>query len=134
MPTIFLNIDVDDLERATAFYCDGLGFRVGRRLGDDFRELLGAGVPVYFLVKRAHTQPFAGASSGRTYERHWTPVHMDFVVDDLEAARDRASQAGARIESEITSHAWGRMVLCSDPFGNGFCLLEMNERGYDALT
>ena len=28
---LLVNIDVDDLEKATRFYCDGLGLSVGRR-------------------------------------------------------------------------------------------------------
>jgi hypothetical protein len=36
-------------------------------------------------------------------------VHLDFVVEDLETA-------------------------LADPFGNGFCLVEFSERGYDAIA
>src|SRR5687767_14870944 len=33
-------IDVDDLERGIAFYTQGLGLHTGRRLGNDWAELL----------------------------------------------------------------------------------------------
>src|SRR6478672_3346078 len=42
-------IDVDDLERGIAFYAQGLGLRTGRRLGNDWVELLGAGSPIDLL-------------------------------------------------------------------------------------
>lgn len=134
MPHILVNIDVDDLERAIRFYTDGLGLTVGRRLGDDFVELLGAQAPLYLLLKAPGTRPFAGAAAARSYERHWSPVHLDFVVDALEPAVARAVGAGARSEAPISTHAWGRMALLGDPFGHGVCLLEMGERGYDALV
>jgi catechol 2,3-dioxygenase-like lactoylglutathione lyase family enzyme len=38
---LLVNIDVDDLERATRFYEGAFGFRVGRRFGDACVELLG---------------------------------------------------------------------------------------------
>lgn len=53
-------------------------------------------------------------------------MHLDFVVDDLEAAVTRAEGAGARRESPIREEAWGRLATFSDPFGNGFCLLSLS--------
>ncbi len=66
-------------------------------------------------------------------EPHWSPVHLDFVTYDLEAAVGRAVGAGATLESAISAHAWGRLATLRDPFGHGLCLLQMSERGYDAL-
>jgi lactoylglutathione lyase len=129
---LLVNVDVPDLEAATRFYVEAFGFTVGRRMGPVFRELLGAPVPVYLLVKKPGTEPFPGAAP-REFTRHWTPVHLDIAVPDLEASVARAVAAGARTESGITKHAWGRMVLLADPFGNGICLLDLTP-GYDALV
>lgn len=134
MPHILVNIDVDDIEQAIRFYTEGLGLTLGRRLGEDFVELLGAQAPLYLLLKAPGTPPFTGAAVVRSYERHWSPVHLDFVVDELEPALARAVAAGARSEAPISTHSWGRMALLGDPFGHGVCLLEMSERGYDALV
>lgn len=131
---LLINIDVADLETGIRFYTRALGLRVGRCLGLDFVELLGAEAPIYLLAKPAGSPPFEGAEIMRDYVRHWTPVHMDFAVDDLEAAVRRAEAAGARREGEVSEHAWGRMALMSDLFGNGFCLLELNAQGYDAIA
>ena len=53
--------------------------------------------PIYLLEKAAGT-PAAGARQPRDYARHWTPVHLDVVVDDVDAAVARAVAAGARLE------------------------------------
>ena len=61
-----------------------------------------------------------GADIVRDFHRHWTPVHLDVVVDNVRAAVVRARDAGARLESGIDSYAWGGLALMSDPFGHGF--------------
>jgi predicted enzyme related to lactoylglutathione lyase len=129
---ILVNIDVDDLERAIAFYTTAFALRVSRRMGDDFVELLGASSRLYLLVKAAGTTPCHGAV--RTYARHWTPVHMDFVVDDISVAAARVVAAGATRESDVQDHAYGRLAFFADPFGNGFCLLQFTGRGYDEIV
>lgn len=129
-----INIDVDDLGKATTFYCDAFGLRVGRRFGAEVVELLGAEAAIYLLAKAAGSQATAGGDGKRTYARHWTPIHLDFVVADVEAAVARAETAGASREGAIESHAWGRIATLADPFGHGFCLLEFRGRGYDEIA
>jgi predicted enzyme related to lactoylglutathione lyase len=129
-----VNIDVPELERGIAFYTAAFELRLSRRLGSGFAELLGAGVPIYLIEAKPGTPPFRTATVNRDYARHWTPVHFDFVVPDLDAALARALAAGATQESEPSDHAYGRLVLLSDPFGHGVCLLEFNAQGYDAIA
>lgn len=118
-------IDVEDLERAVAFYSTGLGFVEQRRLFDDsVSELLAGSSLVYLLAKPAGTAPFSDSSEVRRYSRHWTPVHLDLVVRDLDSAVARAEAAGAKLERAIRSEGSWREAQLSDPFGNGFCLLE----------
>jgi predicted enzyme related to lactoylglutathione lyase len=122
---VIASIDVDDLDSAVAFYSSGLGFVEQRRLFDDSAaELLGGSSLVYLLAKPAGTQPFSGSSEVRHYSRHWTPVHLDLVVPDLDAAVARAETAGAKLERPIRAEGAWREAQLSDPFGNGFCLLE----------
>ncbi len=130
---MLVNIDVPDLESAREFYCSALGLTVSRRF-DGWLELAGAGTPIYLLPKRAGTPVSPASTQTRDYRRHWTPVHLDFVVDDLEAAVQRAQAAGASVESAVQSHTWGRIALLADPFGNGFCLLQFTGRGYDEIA
>jgi predicted enzyme related to lactoylglutathione lyase len=133
MLKVVVNLDVDDIERAIFFYTRGLELKLGRRFDPSFVELLGAEVPIYLLLKEAASAPFEGALSGRDYTRHWTPVHLDFVVPDINAALQRAVIAGAVLESEVTQHAYGKLARLSDPFGHGFCLLEFKGKGYGEI-
>jgi len=130
---LLVNVDVDDLEKGVAFYTQAFELRVGRRFGRDAIELLGAAAPIYLLVKPKGTSPHLGAETRRDYRRHWTPVHLDFAVTDLDAALTRVRAAGARGEGEVQVARWGKMVHLSDPFGHGFCLLQFEGRGYDEL-
>jgi predicted enzyme related to lactoylglutathione lyase len=130
---LLVNIDVEQLEGATRFYCDGLGLRVGRRF-DGWVELVGASSSIYLLPKPAGSRASTSSGETRRYGRHWTPVHLDFVVDDVEESLARAKAAGASVESEIETHAWGRIALLADPFGNGFCLVQFTARGYDEIA
>jgi len=133
MARLLVNIDVPDLDAAVRFYCDAFALRVGRRLAAEVIELLGAEAPIYLLAKPRGSLPHAGAKSARDYARHWTPVHLDFVVDDIDEAVTRAGAAGATLEAAIADHAWGRIAHGADPYGHGFCLLQFTAAGYDAI-
>lgn len=131
---LIINIDVDDLDKAIAFYSDGLGLTLGRRLFDgSIAEMDGAVAPIQLLAKAAGS---AASSTGgvRDYARHWTPVHLDFDVDDIGEAVARACAAGARLEGEVRWYSWGAVATMSDPFGHGFCLLQLIGEGYDGVT
>jgi predicted enzyme related to lactoylglutathione lyase len=131
---VLANIDVDDLARATEFYCSALHLAVGRRFGDAAVELLGGSSAIYLLAKAAGTPAASGSAARRDYARHWTPVHLDFVVPDIAAALARARRAGAQLEGEVRTHRWGRIAVLADPFGHGFCLIEFLGRGYDEIA
>ena len=126
-------IDVDDMARAIAFYTGGLGLQVGRRFNNDFVEILGAGSPIDLLFNAPGTRPVAGRPNTRSYQRHWTPMHLDFVVDDIDAAVARLQQHGAVLEMPVAERAWGRIAGLADPFGHGLDLLEFRGRGYDEI-
>lgn len=135
MPDLLVNIDVDNLERAIAFYEAALGLRLRRRLFEgSVAEMEGASSPVYLLEKPAGTPASVRSPRPRDYRRHWTPVHLDIAVDDLDAAIARALAAGATREGETGHAAWGSIAHFADPFGHGFCLVRFSERGYDAAA
>lgn len=129
--TVLLNIDVPDVELATTFYTAAFGLTVGRRFGSDFVELLGWPAPLYLLTKQPGTLGAGG--DRRRYDRHWTPLHLDVVVDDVDAAVARAVSAGAILEAAARDAPYGRIAMLADPFGHGFCLLAFSAKGYDAL-
>ena len=135
MVQLLVNVDVDDIERAIEFYRAAIGLHLGRRLFDgSVAEMLGASSVIYLLAKPAGTLPSRQVASVRDYHRHWTPVPLDFEVDDVGRAVDRAVAAGARLEEEARSFSWGQLATLSDPFGHGFCLLQFSDRGYDAAA
>jgi len=131
---LLVNIDVDDLNKGVDFYTAALDLRVGRRFGHDAVELLGAVSPIYLLAKPNGTVASAYSRHLRSYARHWTPIHLDFVVDSIEAAVDKARNAGARLEGPIRSNNWGKIAMMADPFGHGICLIEFVGRGYDEIA
>lgn len=128
-----LCLDVPDLDAALAFYTRALGLRAGRRRGDDWAEVLGAAVPLDLLVNAPGTKATLTSDAVRDYGRHWTPLHLDVVVLELDVVLARALASGATLEREVQVRGWGRMANLADPFGNGFCLLEFHGEGYDAV-
>lgn len=132
MSEILVNIDVPDLEAALAFYGDAFGLKLARRFGAQAAELTGWPARLYLLEQPAGS--FGAGEERRRYERHWTPVHLDVVVDDLDAAVARAVAAGAVAETPIRTEIYGRIAMLADPYGHGFCLIEFTGRGYDELS
>ncbi len=125
MADLLVNIDVDDLEKAVAFYSSAIGLAPARRFGAFAVEL---------LAKPAHSNPLVSGPVKRSYARHWTPVHVDFLVEDIDAAAARARAAGAKPEGQIARNSWGNLARFADPFGHGFCLIEFRNRGYDEIA
>ena len=90
--SLLVNIDVPDLTSAIAFYGEAFGLRVTRRLGPEAVELSGWPVQLYVLQKPAGST--GAGSSRRTYDRHWTPVHLDVVVDRIEDTLNSRGRRG----------------------------------------
>jgi len=111
-------IDVDDVDRAVVFYGRGLGLTVVEAHPDWAHVKLGA--QTFWIMKAP-----AGAQGqiSRDYRRHWTPVHLDFTVDDIGAAVKRAVDAGGKLEGEVQRGAKGALANLSDPSGNGVDLV-----------
>lgn len=133
--SLLLVLDVPDVRRASRFYVEGLGFSHARWLfGGRVAELVRDGAVLQLLEKPAGTPAVepAHATAARTYARHWTPLHLDFLVPDVDAAVARAVVAGATLEAPATTHAFGRLAGLADPFGHGFCFVELSAEGYVA--
>jgi predicted enzyme related to lactoylglutathione lyase len=128
---VIINIDVPALAPAIAFYTAALGLTHSRTLDDDVAELTGASATLYLLQKDAGTPAVKVPPVDRTYSRHWTPVHFDLVVDDVDAAAARALAAGARRETGHIDWRGSRCVSFGDPFGHGFCFIQFENGTYD---
>lgn len=124
MLSVTVSIDVPELETGVRFYTEAFGLS---KVAEPYPGVvvLGAGaVTITLLEKREGSKPSAEAADVRRYDRHWTPVHLDFHVDDMATALDRALKAGARKEQFFEHPEHGSAAFCADPFGHGFCLLE----------
>lgn len=121
--TMSISLDVPDLAQGIAFYRAAFGFSGTSEPVPGVAVLHGLNVELCLLEKPAGSAPSPETTDGRRYQRHWTPVHLDFHVDDLHAALRRVEALGARREQVFESPEHGSAAFCSDPFGHGFCLL-----------
>ncbi|HEV7607030.1 MAG TPA: VOC family protein [Steroidobacteraceae bacterium] len=126
---IIINVDVPELGAAIAFYTAALGLTHSRTLDDDVAELTGASATLYLLQKDRGTTAVKMPPIDRDYGRHWTPVHFDLVVPDVEAAAARALAAGARRETANVHWRGSHCISFADPFGHGFCFIEFDDGG-----
>ena len=127
---VIINIDVPDLPSAIGFYTAALGLTHARAIEGDVAELTGGSSVIYLLQNPAGSRFATSLPETRDYARHWTPVHMDFVVDDVAEAARRALNAGATRESECVEWNGSKCITFSDPFGHGFCLIEFEGETY----
>lgn len=123
-----------DLARGIAFYCGGLGLSLRRRLSPTWAELRGADLPVFLLGGRPPVADLGSTTAVRSYARHWTPVHLDFVVPDLDGMVARPTALGAALDRPAGVREYGRVANMADPFGNGFDLVEFSGNGYGAVA
>jgi predicted enzyme related to lactoylglutathione lyase len=128
---IIINIDVPELAPAIRFYTAALGLTYTRTLDDDVAELTGASATIYLLCKAPGTPAVKAPPIARDFGRHWTPVHFDLVVDDVDVAAARAIAAGAKPETGYVDWKGSRCVSFGDPFGHGFCFIEFERGTYE---
>jgi|SRR6188768_2215824 len=122
--SVSVSIDVPSLAEGIAFYCAAFGFSKKSEPMPGGVCLHGLDIELWLLEKHAGSKPAPQTMDLRKYERHWTPVHLDFTVDDLHAALERVEALGAKREQLFENTEHGSAAFCSDPFGHGFCLLE----------
>jgi predicted enzyme related to lactoylglutathione lyase len=115
---------VPALAPAIAFYTAALGLTHARTLDDDVAELTGASATLYLLQKGSGTTAVKSPPVTRDYHRHWSPVHFDLVVPDVDAAAARAVAAGAHRETGVVNWRGSRCISFGDPFGHGFCFIQ----------
>ncbi len=109
-----LCIDVDDVARAVRFYVNGVGFELVKQEAE-WAQLKAGEHTIWILKIDAGKQ---GAIL-RDYSRHWTLLHFDIKVADMESAIERAVAAGGQLEGRPKPE----LANFSDPAGNGVDLV-----------
>lgn len=121
-------IAVEDLDRALAFYRDGLGLEMTER-----RPVAEEGVEIAFLPAGEGEiellQPLDETSGVAKFlkKRGEGLHHICVKVDDIEAAVERLRAAGARLLSEPKTNAHGTRYVFVHPRSAHGVLLELYE-------
>lgn len=121
--SVHVSIDVPELEAGLQFYGSVFGFVENARPFPTMAVLDANNVTVCMHEKAAGTKSSPGGADVRRYERHWTPMHIDVHVPDLDAVLEKVRAEGGTIESEFRTQGPKPVAFCSDPFGNGFCVI-----------
>ena len=118
-----VTIYVPNLDEGLRFYRDSLGLVELARPIATYVILNCGGSQIGLMEKSARTKPAKGSNDTRRYERHWTPVHIDFHVEDFEGVVAKVLDGGAKCEQKFEGGPRPPIAFCSDPFGNGFCIV-----------
>lgn len=122
MIKISVSIDVSNLNKAETFYVEALGCKKIRNQGPDMIVLATENCDIYLQEKSNGTKPLISSKITRDYKRHWTPVHLDFLTENIDEIVEKIVSLGGLHEGG-DSGDWGSIAYCADPFGNGFCII-----------
>jgi predicted enzyme related to lactoylglutathione lyase len=115
MIEVQINIDCADANALRAFYCEALGYRAHREAGTYASCIPGAGAVGPKIVLQQVPEPKAVKNR----------VHLDLVVDDIEAESVRFVALGAtRVSAEPVCEGGGCWIVMLDPEGNEICLCD----------
>jgi predicted enzyme related to lactoylglutathione lyase len=121
--TVHVSIDVPDLAQGLRFYGAVAGFVETARPLPSMAILDANNVMVCMHEKATGSKSSTVGGATRHYDRHWTPVHLDLHVPDLDAVLARVTAHGGTIEQEFRGQGPKPVAFCCDPFGNGFCVI-----------
>jgi catechol 2,3-dioxygenase-like lactoylglutathione lyase family enzyme len=104
---------VDDVQAATDFYTNHLGFRVNSSAGPAFADVVRG--PLRLLLSGpassgARSTPDDASTAGRNR------IHL--IVENLDDEVARLRGAGLPFRSDVVSGPGGRQILLADPAGN----------------
>ena len=122
MIKISISIDVSNLKEAEKFYVEALGCKKVRNQGSDMVVLSVENSDIYLQEKEPGSSPLKSSDVVRDYGRHWTPIHLDFLCENVDELVSKIVTLGG-VHEGGDSGDWGSIAYCSDPFGNGFCVI-----------
>jgi predicted enzyme related to lactoylglutathione lyase len=105
-----------DVARASAAYCEVLGWQLGRRvdLGDH-----GVFVEICEVAGASSFGSMVDIRGRAGRHPHWL---FHFRIADLDAAVARTRAAGGLVLEPMTLPGGDRIAVCNDPQGAAFCL------------
>jgi catechol 2,3-dioxygenase-like lactoylglutathione lyase family enzyme len=110
-------VPVTDVDRAKAFYVDGVGFNADHdhQVNDALRfvQLTPPGSGCSIVLGVGITEMAPGSQKG-----------LQLVVDDIEAAQAELRGRGVQT-SDIVDQPWGRFVFFADPDGNSWAVQQI---------
>jgi predicted enzyme related to lactoylglutathione lyase len=121
--TIGITIDVPDIAAGLAFYGGVFGLAEVARPIPHYAIVEMDGQRIGLMQKAPGSRPTPAPGPVRDYARHWTPVHLDFHVADLDATLTAVTTHGGTIEARHAAPGRRSVAFCADPFGHGFCVL-----------
>ena len=116
-----ITLDSADANALADFYAALLGWE--KQVNKDLPEFIGVRMPgevpvLWFQQVESYQPPVWPEEPGAQQ----TMVHLDFVVDDIDVAMQRALDGGAvKAEKQYYADRWTVML---DPAGHPFCLAE----------
>ena len=120
----YINITVNDVDEAVAFYRDALGLEVRNDVANGGFHWVTLGIPGQDHSQLVLSEPHAGRSkvAGDALQELLVKGELPMLVfraDDLDAAFEKARAAGAEILQEPIDQPWGpRDCAFRDPSGN----------------
>lgn len=120
----YINITVNDVDEAVAFYRDALGLEVRNDVANGGFHWVTLGIPGQDHSQLVLSEPHAGRSQadGDALQELLTKGQLPMIVfrtDDLDTAFERARAAGAEVLQEPIEQPWGpRDCAFRDPSGN----------------
>ena len=109
---IEFTLDCTDLNGTATFWQSAAGFTVGTGIADRYVALSGHGI---VLTLQRVAEPKSGKNR----------MHLDLLVDDVEAEVQRLENLGASRLTPTARHEFGQTwFVLVDPEGNEFCVAE----------
>jgi predicted enzyme related to lactoylglutathione lyase len=110
-----VNVDCRDLETMVAFYAAALGYERHGEAGDVYASITPIAGSLPKLVFQRVPEPKSGKNR----------VHLDLIVDDIEAEARRFEGLGAtRVSAQPVVEYGISWIVMQDPEGNELCLCD----------
>ena len=123
MPTVSVRYIVHDVDAATVFYTEHLGFRVDMHPAPPFAMLSRGDLRLLLNAPGGGGGAGQPMPDGRLPEPGgWNRIQLE--VEDLDREVERLRAAGAQFRNEIVVGTGGKQILLDDPSGNPIELFE----------